>query len=231
MAGPGPRRPAGVQQLTRAPSPALAGQVAPPAGQLRPRPDGGDPPSTSTTTRSAWASAARLEVAPMTVAPRSRRAAHSSISVAASSAGRDVVGQQQLGVAGQRAGQREPLHLAAGEPDAAVPDQRVGAAGVLDVGGQPGGLQRRARPPGRRGRAGRCRRRCRTAPAAPGRRGRPGRAAGTACGSATASAVPADLAGAGHQAGQRREQAGLARADLAEQQHQLAGLDGRGRRR
>ena len=37
------------------------------------------------------------------------------------------------------------------------------------------------------------------------------------------AAVPADLAGAADQAGERAEQAGLARADLAEQQHQLAG--------
>ena len=37
--------------------------------------------------------------------------------------------------------------------------------------------------------------------------------------------VPADLAGAGDQAGQRAEQARLAGAHLAQQQHQLAGVD------
>jgi hypothetical protein len=39
-------------------------------------------------------------------------------------------------------------------------------------------------------------------------------------------AVPADLTGARHQTGERREQARLARADLPEQEHQLAVGDG-----
>ena len=110
-------------------------------------------PSTSTTTRSAWASAARLEVAPITVAPRSRSARPQLDLGGGVERGGDVVGEQQLGVAGQRPGQREPLHLAAGQPDAAVADQGVGAAGGLDVGAQPGRLERRPRPRGRRGRA------------------------------------------------------------------------------
>ena len=66
----------------------------------------------------------------------------------------DVVGQQQLGVAGERAGQREPLHLAAGEPDAAVADERVGAAGLLDVAAPAGRVARAGLDlAGRRGRA------------------------------------------------------------------------------
>ena len=52
---------------------------------------------------------------------------------------------------------------------------------------------------------------------------RPGRSA--VCGSSTSAVVPADLAGAADEAGERAEQAGLARADLAEQQDQLAGAD------
>ncbi len=39
--------------------------------------------------------------------------------------GRHVVGEQQLGVAGERAGQREALDLTAGQPYAAVADQGV----------------------------------------------------------------------------------------------------------
>jgi hypothetical protein len=46
----------------------------------------------------------------------------------------DVVGQQQLGVGRERPGQGEPLDLSSREPDAAVTDQGVLAAGFGDVG-------------------------------------------------------------------------------------------------
>ena len=49
-----------------------------------------------------------------------------------------VIREHQLGVGRQRAGEGEPLHLAAGQAHAAVADQRVGPAGVGDVGRQPG---------------------------------------------------------------------------------------------
>ena len=144
--------------------------------------------------RRAWTSR------PMTVAPRcAQRGPQLDLGRGVQRRG-DVVGQQQLGVAGQGAGQRQALHLPAGEPDAAVPDQRVGAAGGLDVG-----------PSRAVSRAGRDRavgvvepdvvgEGARTAPAAPGRRGRPGPGAGTVCGSCDRLAVPADLAGAGRPA-------------------------------
>ena len=180
-------------------------------------------PSTSTTTRSACARAARL----------GGRADHGGTALAQGrpeldlgggvERGRHVVGEQQLGVAGQRPGQREPLHLTTGQPDAAVPDERVGTAGVVDVALHPGRLERRARPGGRGGRARRCRGRCRTARAAPGRRGRPGPAAGRPGGRRRTRSFQRISPVLVDQAGQRAEQAGLARADLTEQQHQLAG--------
>ena len=182
-------------------------------------------PSTSTTTRSAWASAARFDVAPTTVdAALPQRGPQLDLGRGVERGG-DVVGQQQLGVAGESAGQRQPLHLAAGQPDSPVADQRLGSAGRLDVGGEPGGLEGRAEHPvgvveedvvgegpgehpGHLGDVG--------DPAGPQERLRV----------LDGPAVPADLAGAGDQARQRREQAGLPRADLAEEQHQLVGLDG-----
>ena len=186
-------------------------------------------PASSTTTRSAWASAADLLVAPITAAPRARSACHSSISVVASSADETSSASSRSASAGQRAGQREALHLPAGEAYAAVPDERVGAAGLGDVAPHAGGLERRHDRAVRvvegdvaGERAGQHPRHLRDV-------GDPRRAQG-GLRVVDDLVVPADVAGAAHQPGQRAEQAGLAGADLAEQQHQLAGAAPRGRR-
>ena len=91
---------------------------------------------------------------------------------------RDIVGEQQLGLGGEGAGQGEALHLTAGQPDPAVADQRRRSARRLHVGAEPGVVDRlvdgaRVVEPDVVGE------RARTAPAAPGRRGRPDRGAGT----------------------------------------------------
>ena len=96
-----------------------------------------------TTTRSAWVSAARFEVEPID--------GHAVVAQGAPQVelGRDVqrrghvVGDEQLGARGERAGQRQPLQLAAGQPGALVADEQAeaGAGGgevVVELGGGDG---------------------------------------------------------------------------------------------
>ena len=133
----------------------------------------------------------------------------------------DVVGQQQVSLAGERSGEGQPLHLTAGETDPAVADEGVGSAGLGDVPLHTGRRQCRldqpvgvvegdvagegaGQHPRHLGDVG--------DPAGPQLDLRLGKGA----------AVPEHLPGVGGQPGQRREQAGLAGADLAQQEHQLA---------
>ena len=83
-----------------------------------------------------------MAVAPITVIPRSRSAAQSSISGSGVECAGDVVGEEHLDAGSQRSCEGEPLYLSAGEPDATVPDQGVLPTGVLDVASQPGGRDR-----------------------------------------------------------------------------------------
>ena len=114
-------------------------------------------PASSTTTRSACASAAALLVAPMTAVPRVAQRLPQLDLGGGVERGRHVVGQQHVGVGGQRPGQRESLHLPAGEAYAAVADERVGAAGLGHVAPHAGRLQRRHDRPVAGGRGRRCR--------------------------------------------------------------------------
>ncbi len=161
----------------------------------------------------------------MTVTRRSRSDSQSSISVAASSAEETSSASEQLGVARQGASQREPLHLTAGQADAAVPDDGVGSARLGHVTvearrGQPrlgypaGVVEQDVVAEGAREH--------------PRHLGHMGDAAGAKLGLGVIDGrvVPPDAPGGADQTGQGAEQARLAGADLAEQQHELARLDG-----
>ena len=99
-----------------------AGSTAGRAGQ---GPTSATVPSTSTTTLSARASAARFESHRPPCAPLPQGGPQLDLGRGVEGAG-DVVGEQQLGVGGQRPREREALHLTSGQPHAAVPDERVG---------------------------------------------------------------------------------------------------------
>ena len=116
------------------------------------------------------------------------------------------------------------MDLAAGEPDPSVADERVGPARLGDVALHPGGRESRLdaaagmveghvvrERPGQH----------------PGHLGdvRDPRGSQLHLRVAHGPAVPEDLAGVGRQTHQGGEQAGLARADLAQQEHELARLD------
>ncbi len=166
----------------------------------------------------------RLEVAPITVAPRSRSAVQSSTSVVASSA--DDTSSASSSSASQ-ASARASASRCTWPPDSRTPRWPTSASGPpasLDVAAQPG----RRRAPGTTSRSAWSsgdvvREGAGQHPRHLGDVGDPARAAGRPGGRRRTVSFQRTSPVLVDQAGQRAEQARLAGADLAEQQHQLAG--------
>ena len=137
----------------------------------------------------------------------------------------DVVGQEQLGVAGQGPGQREPLHLTSGQAYAAVPDERVGSARLGHVAVEARRGESRLRDAARVVEQHVVAEGAREHPRHLGHVG-DARGAELGLGIADRSLVPPDAPRGAHQPRQGAQQARLAGAHLAEQQHQLAGVHG-----